>query len=209
MMKRTLFSSILAVAFVLLGTANARADLITWGYNWSASPSFVTAGTGKVTLSDELSHTVVGDSNTVATALKVFSSADPRTPDTFGPLDGKYSLTIALTDVATAKTGSLTFAGQLQGNFSQFSSNITNTFALPTTKSIDIGGTHFSVTMAYYTPPGPPDQNNLGSIGAFVHVEPRIRVSELPEPSTTALAGIGIGVAGLAAWRRRRKLRIA
>src|SRR2546430_449452 len=119
MTKRTLYSRTLALAVVLLGTTAARADLVPWGYNWSASPSFVTAGGGKVTLSNETSHSAGGDSTVVPTALQVVSGAAASTPDTFALSGGNYSLSLQLTDTATSQTGTLTFMGQLQGTFSQ------------------------------------------------------------------------------------------
>jgi hypothetical protein len=189
-----------ALLLVLLVGGPACADPISWGYNWSASPAFLTGGSGKITLSNEPPHTAFDNSNVVATNLQVFSTADPLvTSDTFGPSDGKYSLSVQLTDVATLKTGILTFMGQLQGSFSSLSANVTNTFFSPQTQSIVLGGTKFVVTMNSYTPPGPPDQGNLGSIGAYV------QVSRAPEPATLLLAGLGAGLAGLAGWRRRRK----
>lgn len=198
---------LLAFATVLFGsTARTNAALIQWGYDWSASPSFVTAGAGKVTLSNETSHTAAGNSHVVATQLQVFSSADPLTPDTFGAGDGNYALTINLKDIASGLTGSLTFTGKLQGSISALSSNVTNTFNAPTVKSLLLGFTNFTVTMDSYTPPGPPDQINFGSIGAMVTVTSLKPSDErTPEPSTMALAGIGAGIAGLSAWRRRRK----
>jgi hypothetical protein len=206
MTKRTLLLQTLALAVVLVGATSARASLISWGYNWNASPGFVTAGTGKITLSNEPAHTgILGDSNTVATALQVFSTASPTSPDKFTPSGGNYSLTIQLTDTATSTTGSLTFTGQFQGSFSSSSANVTNTFTGPTTQWIDLGSTHFVVTIGPYTPPGPPDSSNLGSIGAFVHVGHREHINHAPEPSTMALAGIAVGLAGLAGWRRSRR----
>jgi hypothetical protein len=196
---------LLAAAIALLGsTATASAAPIKWGYDWSASPGFVTAGASKVTLSNETYHNAAGNSQVVATQLQVFSTASPLTPDTFGA-GGGYSLTINLKDIDSGATGSLTFTGQLQGSISQLSANVTNTFTGATTQTTLLGFTSFAVTMASYTPPGPPDQLNYGSIGAFIEVTSLKPSETTPEPSTIALMGIGAGIAGLSAWRRRRK----
>ena len=207
MTKRTLFLHTLTLALVLLGTTTARADLIQWGFNWTATPAAVTAGGGKITLSNEAYHTAAGDSNIVATALRVVSSATAGAPDTFGPGQGHYSLRLDLKDLATNSSGFLLFFGQMQGNFSGTSANVTNTFTGPTTQSIGLGDTYFTVTLSYFTPPGPPTATNYGSIGAFVHVQSAGQLTQTPEPSSMVLAGIGLGLAGLLGWRRRRRQR--
>lgn len=201
MKQRTLILRALALTFLTLAVAGtARADLLPWGYDWTATPADVTAGSGKITLSNETFKTAVGDSQVVATNLKEFSTADPLSPDVFGPTDGNYTLTLSLKDLDTGKTGSLVFKGQLQGKFSAFNSTVTNTFD-PATQSqtITLGNTQFTVTLNSYTPPGPPSQGNLGSIGAFVDLK------QVPEPTSMALAGGGAAVVALAAWRRRRR----
>ncbi|MFO0843316.1 MAG: PEP-CTERM sorting domain-containing protein [Gemmataceae bacterium] len=197
---------LLAVALGLAGSAGtADGGPIRWGYDWSASPGFVTAGAGKVTLSNETYHKAAGDSHVVATQLQVVSTASPQAPDTFATGGGGYSLTINLKDLDSGETGSLTFTGKLQGSFSQLSANVTNTFTSPTVQSLLLGFTSFVVVMDAYTPPGPPDQLNFGSIGAMVEVASLKPADNSPEPSAVALAGIGAGIAGLSAWRRRRK----
>jgi hypothetical protein len=199
MKKRTLLLRILALALVLLGASNAHASLISWGYDWSATPSFVTAGAGKITLSNELFHLAVGNSDVVATNLQAFSTAAPTAPDTFTVLDGNYSLKLTIFDAASNTSGFLTFTGQLQGKFSEFNANVTNTWFAPTTKSLFLGTNVYTVTMNAYTPPGPPSQGNFGSIGAYVQVQENI-----PEPSTLILASLGLTGGALIAWRRRR-----
>src|SRR5262245_37078284 len=98
-MKRAFAWVTLALALMLSASAGARADMVTpWGYDWAASPSDVKAGSGKINLSNETFHTAIGSSLLVATALKVFSDADPASPDMFGPTDGKYKLTLTLKD---------------------------------------------------------------------------------------------------------------
>lgn len=207
-MMRAQRQCLLALATVLLLNATASATPIPWGYDWSASPSFVTAGAGKVTLSNETYHTAAGNSHVVATQLQVFSSANPLTPDKFALGGGNYLLTINLKDIDSGNTGALSFSGKLQGSISQLSANVSNSFTGPTVKSILLGYTTFIVTLDSYTPPGPPDQQNFGSIGATVEVSSLKPAERTPEPSTMALAGIGAGIAGFSAWRRRRQMAI-
>jgi hypothetical protein len=205
-MKRIHATSVFALALLLTSSQAAHAGLISWSYDWNAGPAYVTAGGGKVTLSNEIPNVAVGNSNVVATNLKVYSGADPTKPDTFTIAGGHYGLTIDLTDNATHKSGSLIFTGQLQGSFSQYSSNVTNTFFSPTTQMLTLGNTTFTVTVNSYTPPGPPSQGNLGSIGAYIQVAPSIHITSVPEPGSIALASLGIGLVGLRAFRRRRAI---
>jgi MYXO-CTERM domain-containing protein len=204
MKKRTQLGRALALLLLLSVAGSARADLISWGYDWSASPTNVTAGSGSVKLSNETFHVAVGNSQVVATNLQEFSTADPLQGqfDVFGPNDGKYTLTLNLKDLASGQTGALVFKGQLQGQFSSLNSAVSNTYFAPTSQTIVLGATQFMVTMNAYSPPGPPSQGNLGSMGAFVEVA---KVRETPEPATLTLAGFGAAAFGLAAWRRRRR----
>ncbi len=204
-MKRITATCVIALALFVVSSPSAQAGLITWGFDWNASPSSLTAGGSSVTLSNEPAHIAEGNSNTVTTNLKVISSTDPNHADTFSLSGGKYSLTVDLVDSATHATGSLTFNGQLQGTISQYNANVTNTFLSPATQTITLGDTVFTVTMDSYTPPGPPSQGNLGSIGAYIQVAPKVHITSTPEPGSITLASLGVALAGLGAWRGRRK----
>jgi hypothetical protein len=197
-MKRPTLS-ITALVFLFLGASTARADLISWGYQWTANPTSVTAGGGSVSLIADGMNFPITSSDVVAAALQVNSSASATAPDTFGPHDGNYSLKIDLLDIASGKTGSLTFTGQMQGSFSLTSANVSNTFLAPATQSLRLGDTLFTVALNAYTPPGPANEGNKGSIGATVIV------ANVPEPATLMLAALGFGMAGLAGWRSRRR----
>lgn len=206
-MKRAPLLRSAALAALLLCATSARADLIQWGYRWEAIPTTVTAGSGLVELTPEIYRTARGSSDIVAANLHVQSSALPSSPDVFTPLDGNYQLRLHLTDVATSTTGYIDFFGQLQGRFSQSNSQVTNTFLAPSSQTVTVGSAVFDVSLVYYTPPGPPAQGNLGSIGGHVNVSanPDLDPASVPEPSSLALAGLGLGAAGLAAWKRRRQ----
>jgi hypothetical protein len=207
MTKRTPILHTLALAVVLLGATHVHATPIQWGYDWNASPSNVAAGAagGYISLTNEPPHTnAAGNSTLVATQLQVFSNASASSPDTFTSSQGKYALKIDLTDTVSGKSGFLLFFGQLQGSFSHDNSNVTNMFFSPQSQSIGLGKNFYTVTMTTYTPPGPPSEGNLGSIGASVHVE-AARDRLAPEPSTMALAGLCLALAGLTGWKRRRR----
>ncbi len=204
-MKRITATCVLALALLVASSPSARADLIPWGFDWNATAS-VSAGSSSISFSNEPAHVAVGDSFTVATNLKVISTTDPNHADMFSGSGGKYSLTIDLVDTTSKAKGSLTFTGQLQGAISEYNANVSNTFFSPATQSITLGDTVFTVTLDSYTPPGPPSQGNLGSIGAFVQVSPSLHITSTPEPGTITLAGMGVALAGLGAWWRRKKL---
>jgi hypothetical protein len=203
LMRRSLLP-LAALAAVLAAGTQARAGLITWGYNWDRSPVSVAAGSGGVSFTNEPPNTATGNSDIVATNLQVFSSATVGNPDKFGPSDGHYALTITLSDLH-GHTGSLTFTGQLQGMFAHDFAGITNHFTV-LTKSITLGNDLFTVSMIAYSPPGPPSQHNLGSITSHVDVAPAISGGGgTPEPASLLLGGIGLTFFGGAAWRARRR----
>ena len=218
-MKRStlLFASALAVLIALGGSV--RADLIAWTYSWQRDPVSIAAdgaGTGGVSLTNEANaKDAAGNSDIVATNLRVFSTASASTPDQL-VTNGAYTLSLTLIDGTspTGPSGTVTFTGKLSGTFSANNSNITNVFNSPTAQSVVLGNTTtgfntYTVTIGPYSPPGPPSASNAGSIAAFVAVTPGtggggVGVQDVPEPSTMLLAGLGLSFLGGAAWRKRR-----
>ena len=70
-----------ALAACLLAGSQARADFVSWSYNWTPTAATVYADTpskGSIALSNEPGGTAVGDSYIVATNLKTVS--DPSFP---------------------------------------------------------------------------------------------------------------------------------
>jgi hypothetical protein len=219
-MKRStlLFASALTLLISLGGSV--RADLIAWTYSWQRDPISVAAdgdGTGGVSFTNEsLAKDATGNSDIVATNLRVFSTATASTPDQL-KTGGAYTLSLTLTDSASGQSNAnnpMTFTGKLSGTFSANNSNLTNVFNSPTMQSVVLGGNTYTVTIGPYSPPGPPSASNAGAIAAFVTVTPGTTgpggggtgpgVSDVPEPSTMLLAGLGLSFLGGAAWRKRR-----
>jgi hypothetical protein len=208
-----------AIALVFGTGLTARADLVHWSYDFDRSPTVVTGGTGGITLTNEPSGHAAGNSDIVATNLKVFSSADPTSPDHLAP--SKYTLTLALTDDASHQSATLSFTGTLSGTYSSGSASVKNMFTGLTMQTVTLGGNLYMVTMGPYSPPGPPSATLAGSIAAHVDVRPGQGggnpppggggnpppVNHSPEPSTFVLAGLGMAGLGLVSFGRwRRKL---
>jgi hypothetical protein len=182
----------LAWTWALLLAGSARADLIHWSYNWSASPTNIHAdapGTGYITLTDEKPLQVAGDSDIVATNLQVHSTATSASPDVF--TNKPYTLTLNLTDQASNQSSSLVFTGTLFGTATADSSDIGNTFTGMTTQKVVLGNNLYTVTINNYAPPGPPGSINSGSIGAHAVVTVQQVIHTLPEPSSLVLCGLG------------------
>jgi hypothetical protein len=209
-LKKSLVSLAIASLLPLLAAGAARASLVPWSYNWEPNTAAVLSDNGlsKITMKDEPSGTAVGTSDIVATNLKVVSSADPNNPDTFTAK--AYTLTVKLTDSNSHTTGSLAFTGAFNGTVSSQSSNLTNTFTGAVTQSIVLGGNTYTVTIGPFTPPGPPSASNFGSISAtaLVSVSRGGGGQNSPEPTTMALAGLGLACVGLVSWKRRPQARV-
>jgi hypothetical protein len=216
-MKRSFSVKLAALALALLGGTTAQATPVSaanlqWTYNFSpGSPSVVsdTNASAYIGLTNEPTKAAVGSSDIVATNLRVFSAATAAAPDTL-MTGGNYSLTLVLSTVddGVPYSTSMTFNGKLAGTFSAESANITNLFGPNSTQTVDLGSYTFTVSLVAYTPPGPPDQLNAGSIAANVSVS-SAGPAQTPEPSTMLLSALGLTCLGGAAWRKRRQARVA
>jgi hypothetical protein len=211
-MKRSILLFTSAIALLVALGGSARADLIAWTYNWDRDPVSIPAdsGTGGISLTNEVAKAATGNSDVVATNLRVFSTAPATAPDTLVN-GGGYTLSLTLTDSASGAASTMTFTGKLSGTFSSANANIINTFTSPTTETVVLGGNTYNVTVGPYSPPGPPTASNAGSISAHVAVVPGDNgggggIQDVPEPSTMLLAGLGLSFLGGAAWRKRRQL---
>jgi hypothetical protein len=216
-MKRYLIAHVTAATLMLFATGSARAGLVPpsqvqWSYNFSPSASAVYADTNPsagVSFTNEPTKSAVGDSDVVVTNLRVFSTANPNTPDVLSK-NGAYSVTLTLGTSANGNPQSttLTFTGKLTGSFSSESANVGNLFGPHSSQSVTFGAYMFTVALIAYTPPGPPDQVNSGSISAHVSIS-AIHTASTPEPSSMLLTGLGLTFLGGAAWRKRRLARVA
>ncbi|MFO0842182.1 MAG: PEP-CTERM sorting domain-containing protein [Gemmataceae bacterium] len=217
-MNRSFTVKLAAAALALLGGVAQAAPItpgkLQWTYNFSpGSPSVIsdTSASAYVQLTNEPTKAAVGTSDIVATNLRVFSAATAAAPDVLST-NGAYALTLVLStiDDGTPYSTSMTFDGKLTGTFSAESANVGNVFGPNATQTVSLGSYTFTVSMVAYTPPGPPDQLNAGSLAAHVTIS-RAGPAEgdSPEPSTMLLSALGLSCLGGAAWRKRRQGRVA
>jgi hypothetical protein len=193
-----------ACVLLFFATAGARAELIQWSYSWSRSPVQVYAdspGTGYISLTDESMKSAAGNSYLVATNLQAHSTATVQNPDVF--TNRTYTLSLFLQDMASGKSGTVSFTGEFNGTLTAESTNITNTFVGATTQSLVLGNNQYTVTIGPFTAPGPTGAVNSGSIAARAEVKVSPVISS-PEPSSCLLALLGAGC-GVTAFVRRRR----
>src|SRR5262249_46365754 len=100
-------------------------------------------------------------------------------------------------------SGLFVFSGKLFGTLTADSAVLSSTFNAPVTLSRAVGGHLYTVTIGPFSGPSGPNSDNVGSIGAHVDVTTEA-VQQTPEPTSLALAGLGLaGLAGGWRWRRR------
>jgi hypothetical protein len=186
---------------------------------------------GGLNESNEPTKSATGSSVVVMTNLHVFSTAPPNAPDMFGPSTGTWHSQLTITDSASGASAILHFTGKFTGSFSGGilvngvlqggNATIGNIFA-PQNQTVTLGNNNYTVSLLIpdpithqlvpgYTPPGPPGASNGGAISAYVTVTTSsgVHIASVPEPSTMLLAGLGLSLGSLAAWRKRRRSALA
>jgi hypothetical protein len=191
-----------ALALCLLAGARARADFISWEYNWTPSATKILADnptTGAILLSNEPGGSAVNNSDIVATNIRTVSTADPSSPATF--TNKAYGLALTVLDDASGKSGTMTFGGTFSGALSSKSALIVNNFTGPQTQSVQLGNHLYTVQIGPFAPPGPPTANIAGSISALA----KVSVKDVPEPSTFVLSGLCLSLCGAGWWWKRAR----
>jgi MYXO-CTERM domain-containing protein len=210
MLSRSLLAaSIFALA---VSATMARADPISFGYDFT-TPQAVTGDAGNlgtVAFATTNGGTATGPTATLtAASVTAISAAPNNNADTFS--GETYNVTLALTDTASGKSGSLTFVGKLFGSLTATTANITTSFAAPT-QTLVLGSDRYTVRIGPLVPPTTANPTVVGTLMTTVAVEANGSVgqtSQTPEPSGLVLAGLGLAAAALVRRRGRRAPAVA
>jgi hypothetical protein len=189
----------LALALVLSAGSEARAEIITWQYAWTANPTTLpaTVGSGQVAFnaqSGSQSSTAGTPVGILGTAVQFTSSATQGSPDMFTNVP--VSLTANVTDGTSGLSDAVVFSGQLNGNLWNGGNSLTLSLPNPT-QSLTLGGHQYSVSAV------PVLTEFLAGNGAVFALVTASDVQKTPEPSTLLLAVLGLPIAGAAARNRR------
>lgn len=196
-MRRFSFFALFAAA-VLVSAQQARADQISWSYDFSLSSTVVHSNAdpderGRIVLRTT-KGVVTGDSTITAATLDAFSHAAPGDKAHF--IDAEFTLIMHFTDLKSGLSAAVTFIGALEGTISSHSSSIHNDWIGPTEYIIDLGHHLYDIKVGAFAPPGIPGTRSYGSIDV------NVKVRDNPEPTGLLLAGFGLPLLGLA--RRKR-----
>jgi hypothetical protein len=200
---------LMLVALVILGNQRARADAISFNYDWTVHPAVLPGlpgstgdvlfaatqpGSGQAMPGDMIGTTIPG-----ATITTTSSAVNP--PDHF---QGSFTMKLHLTDALSNKSGNLTFTGSVSGTLTTTKSSLTGTFNTPLTQTLTLGGHLYSVTIDELFHPQPPGSPALVNISANVTVNTPTKPTTTPEPSSLVLgatAMLGLAVRRLARSR--------
>ncbi len=209
--RRVVFA--IALLLVALTARRAEAGLIAWSYQWNAQPAVISADPlgpdskpsggitltpGAITITGGTPGVALGAANITAVNLTAFLFSPSPNDEPYHFTNSPYSLGVALTDVASRKSGSLRFSGVFNGSLTASSEDIQTRFTSATRQRLILGHNLYTVSLTAYTPPGPPAAGGEGSISALVNVQP----AAVPEPSSFLLAVTGVAAVAVS-WRRR------
>jgi PEP-CTERM motif len=207
-MERRLLLVGTTLALLLASSGSALAGP-GYYYDWTPNPATIqsnTPGQGTINLQSTGSVLGVASTNVIAAQVWVTSIQHFDMPAQF--TNAAYTLSLKLTDEPSGQSGVFTFQGLLNGTAWKHGSLITNTFVGPTTETMVLGNEQYTVALGSFVPPGPPGPENAGTIGATITMQP-LSTQATPEPSTLALAGLGLVLTGLTTWRKRRRPALA
>jgi hypothetical protein len=215
----------LAVLILAAVGADSRAEMTHWVYETSGTYPLVGndfTGLGNIRLSsppgrhDEFGAATIRvlDFHTV----NLDNQKGDGYPDTFWRR--RYTANLSIQDGDSKLSGTLYFHGAFYGKANEQThvSGIYTLFEGLSTQSITIGSNRYAATIGPFHPfvwaPVPPIQGQdsgehfVGALDAHVDVVAVGPTIVTPEPSSLALAGIGLAGAAGAAWRKWRRATI-
>ncbi len=175
-----------------------RADPIGFGYNFLTPPAVTgdDGNLGAVSFATTPGGQASGHAVLTAASLAVVTAAPLTNPDTFS--GQTYDLTLQLIDGPSGKSGSLTFTGKLLGSLTPLDAKVSTSFDVPT-KTLVLGTDRYTVSVGPLVEPAGNNPTVVGTLLATVDVQaaggPVAPVSQAPEPSALALAGLGLAAA--------------
>jgi hypothetical protein len=196
-------------ALALAGLMTTTAHALPFNYTVASTLNGVTTPAGTpniVNLGGGNTLTVIADAalnNNVPTdiSLATFQLTGGSTSPA-APAAVNFNYALSITDQPSNQTGLFNLAGTFTiSNFTPGSAIQDVTFTSPSTQSLVIGGGAYTISTYRFSPDTVNDASSVGGFGLRVDA-----VSAVPEPSSLALAGIGVaGLAGYGLRRRRRR----
>lgn len=148
-------------------------------------------------------QSLAGDGEIVATKVSSYSIAPAVNPDRVTSLP--YRFAVELRDDLSGETASLNFEGVFSGSLWRTGGDLRNTFAGETARTVNLGGTRYTVSLTGFDGPDGYGDDAAGAITARVGVNELAPADAVttPEPATGRLAVLGLAVAAARSrWRR-------
>ncbi len=196
-------------ALALAGLMTTTAPALPFNYTVAATlnGSTTTAGTPNVVnlgggntltlISDAALNNNVPTDISLATFQLTGGSTSPAAPATVN-----FNYALAITDQPSNQTGLFNLAGTFTiSNFTPGSAIQDVVFTSPSAQTLQIDGVLYSVSTYRFAPDTVNDTSSVGGFG--------LRVDAVPTPEPSSLALAGIGVVGLAGYGLRRHRRLA
>jgi hypothetical protein len=220
---RYYFLPLLSLAFVPLPHADAepvswtyQGEIVTTGPSFTFGPKVLVAKDLTTYPNEQVQFADVSGTGTGSMSVPAFQMRIENTSS--GPFSAAihtFNLGFTVLDQASGASGVVTFHGTLDGVLSRNGhgsafAQLQVGFTGQTTQSLVLGDHLYKLTIAPFN-----FQYSQALKGDEIVISPyqdvpiSVQVSDVPEPSTLALAAAGLAAVGWRAWRRRKGLAAA